>query len=65
MKRHITFLVKKFDSASLTWKIFKKYCRFVSNPFGTSVGDLPLQDNLLQEQFIDLMNDENARSLFS
>ena len=44
---------------------FQKYCRFVNNPFGTSVGDLPSQDNLLQEQFIDLVNDGNARHLFS
>jgi len=44
---------------------FEKYCRFVSNPFGTSVGDLPSQDNLFQEQFIDLVNDGNARRLFS
>ena len=28
-----------------------------------SVGDLPSQDNLLQEQFIDLVNDGNARRL--
>ena len=42
---------------------FQKYCRFVKNPFGTSVGDLPSQDNLLQEQFIDLVNDGNARRL--
>jgi len=44
---------------------FQKYCRFVNNPFGTSVGDLLPQDNLLQEQFIDLVNNGNARSLFS
>ena len=42
---------------------FQKYCRFVKNPFGMSVGDLPSQDNLLQEQFIDLVNDGNARRL--
>ena len=33
--------------------------------FGTSVGDLPSPDTLLQEEFIDLVNDGNARSLFS
>ena len=44
---------------------FQKYCRFVKNPFGTSVGDLPSQDNLLQEQFIDLVNDGNARRLMA
>jgi len=44
---------------------FQKYCRFVNNPFGTSVGDLPSQDHFLQEQFLDLMNDGNARRVFS
>ena len=44
---------------------FQKYCRFVNNPFGTSVGDLPSQDNLLQEQFLDLVNGGNARRVFS
>ena len=43
---------------------FQKYCCFVNKRFGTSVGDLPSQDNLLQEQFIDLVNDGNLR-LFS
>jgi len=57
--------VKKFGNTSLDLEDFQKYCRFVNNPFGTSVGDLPSQDNLLQEQFIDLVNDWNARSLFS
>jgi len=43
---------------------FQKYCRFVNNSFGTSVGNLPSLDNLLQEQFIDLVKNGNARSLF-
>ena len=46
------FLVKKFGCTFLTWKIFKKYCRFVNNPSGTSVGDLLSQGSLLQEEFI-------------
>jgi len=29
-----------------------------------SVGDLPSQDNLLQEQFIDMVNNGNTRILF-
>ena len=43
----------------------KKFGTTSLNPFGTSVGDLLSQDNLLQEQFIDLVNDGNARRLFS
>ena len=61
MKPHISILGKEFRH----FEDFQKYCRFENNPFGMSVGDLPSQDNLLQEQFIDLMNNENARRLFS
>ena len=44
---------------------FQKYCRFLNKPFGTSVENLPSQDNLHQEQFLDLVNDGKGRSLFS
>ena len=62
MKRHISILGKEIRQYL---EDFQKYCRFVYNSFGTSVGDLPSPENLLQEQFIDLVNDGNARSLFS
>ena len=64
MKRHISILGEEIRHYFPDLEDFQKYCRFVNNPFGTSVGDLPSQDNLLQEQFIDLMNDGNARRLF-
>ena len=65
MKRHISILGEEIRQYFLDLGDFQKYCRFVNNPFGTSVVDLPSQDNLLQEQFIDLVNDGNAKSLFS
>ena len=67
MKRHISILGEeiKFSTTSLDLEDFQKYYRFVNNPFGTSVGDLFSQDNLLQEQFIDLVNDGKARNLFN
>ena len=65
MKRHIYILGEEIRHYFPDLTDFQKYCRFLNNPFGTSVGDLPSQDNLFQEQFIDLVNDGNARRLFS
>ena len=65
MKRHISILGKDIRHYFPDLENFQTYCRLVNNLFGTSVGDLPSQDNLLQEQFIDLVNDGNARRLFS
>ena len=66
MKRHISILGEEIRQHFPDLEDFWKYCRFVNNHFGTSVSDLPSQDsNLLQEQFIDLVNDGNARRLFS
>ena len=65
MKRHISILGEEIRHYLPDLEDFQKHCRFVNNPFGTSVGDLPSQDNLLQEQFVDLVNDGNARRLFS
>ena len=65
IKRHISILGEEIRHYFPDLKDFQKYCRFVNNPFGTSVGDLPSQDNSLQEQFIDLVNDRNARRLFN
>ena len=65
MKRHISVLGEEIRHYFPDLKDFQKYCHFVNNPFGMSIGDLPSQDNLLQEQFIDLANDGNPRRLFS
>ena len=65
MKRHISILGEEIRHYFLDLEDFQKYCRFVNNPFGTSVGDLPSQDSLLQKQFIDLVNDGSERRLFS
>ena len=64
IKHYISILGEEIRHYFPDLKDFQNYCRFV-NPFGTSVGDLPSQDNLLQEQFIDLVNDGKARRLFS
>ena len=65
MKRHISILGEEIRHYFPDLEDFQKYCRFVNNPFGTNVGDLSLQDNLLRELFIHMLNDGNARRLFS
>ena len=65
MKQNVSILGEEILQYLPDLKDFQKYCRFVKNLFGTSVGDQPLQDNLLQEQFIDLMTAGNVSSLIS
>jgi len=65
MKLHISILGEEIRCYIPDLEDFHKYSRLVNNPFGTSVGDPPSQDNLLQEQFLDLVNDGNARRVFS
>ena len=62
---HISILVEEIDHYFPDLEDFQKYYRFVNSPFGTSVGDLPSQDKLLQEQLFDLVNDGNAICAFS
>ena len=53
-KRHISIFgegIRPYNFPDL--KDFQKYFCFVHNPFVTNVGDLPSQDNLLEEEFID------------
>jgi len=65
MKRHISILGEEIGHYFPDLDDFQKYYRFVNSPFGTSVGDLPSQDKLLQEQLFDLVNDGNAIRVFS
>ena len=66
MKRHISILGEKMRQFFPDLEDFQWYSHFANNPFGSSVRDLPSQDNLLQEQFIDLVNNWKCeRSLFS
>ena len=65
IKRHISIFSEEIPQHFSDWKNFQKYCCFVNNPYKTCVGDLLSQGTLHQKQFIDLVNDGNARSLFS
>ena len=49
MKRHISIFSEEIWQCFPDLDDFQKYCRFVNNTFGKSIGDLPSQDNSLQE----------------
>ena len=57
MKQHIFILGEEIRQYFPYLEDFQKYCRFLNNPFGTNLGNLPSHDNFLQEQFINLVND--------
>ena len=63
MKCHISILGDKYRLYFSDLQDFQKSYFFI-NPFGTSGRDLP-SENLIQEQFIDLVNDRNARHMLT
>ena len=65
MKCHISILGDKTLCYFSDLQDIQKSCFFINNPFGTSVRDLLSEDNVIQEQFINLMNDGNARCIFT
>ena len=65
MKRHICIPGKEIWQYFPDLEDFRTYRYFVNNSFGTNVGNLPLQDNLLHNKFVDLVNDGNTRNLCS
>ena len=50
MKRYVSICGEEIRQYFPDLEDFQKYGRFVHNTVGTSVGDLPSQDNLRQEQ---------------
>ena len=64
MKRHVSILREDISRYFSDVLEFEKYYRFIHNPFVLSVSDLPSQENLVQEQFIDLVNVGDAKFVF-
>ena len=56
MKRNVSILREEISRYFPDLLEFERYYRFINNPFVLSVSDLPSEDNLVQEQFIDLVN---------
>ena len=59
-----SFLAKKCLTIFLIYENLDKHHRFITNPFELSISDLPSEDNLIQEQFIDLINDGGTKHVF-
>ena len=64
MKRHVSILRDEISRYFPDLLEFEKYYLFINNPFVLSVSDLPSEDNLVQEQFVDLVNDGDAKFVF-
>ena len=65
MKQRISILGEEIQQYFPDLADFQKYCRFVNDPFGTTVRDLPSLDNFFKSSLLILVNDGNTRSLFS
>ena len=64
MKRHVSILREEISRYFPDLLEFEKYYRFINNPFVLFVSDLPSEDNLVHEQFIDLVNDGEQNLFF-
>ena len=64
IKRHVSIPREEISRYFPDLLEFEKYYRFINNLFVLSVSDLPSKDNLVQEQFIDLVNDGDAKFVF-
>ena len=64
MKHHVSILSDKISRYFPDLLELQKYYSFINNPFVLSVSDLSSEDNLVQEQFIDLVNDGDAKCAF-
>ena len=58
MKQPVFVLSKEISYYFLDLQEFDKHYRFITNPFELSISDLP--GNLIQKQFINLINDRGA-----
>jgi hypothetical protein len=64
MKQHVSILSEEISHYFPDLAEFEKYHRFINNPFVLSNSDLPSEDNLIKEQFIDLINYGGAKHVF-
>uniref|UniRef100_A0A0L8FWI9 HAT C-terminal dimerisation domain-containing protein n=1 Tax=Octopus bimaculoides TaxID=37653 RepID=A0A0L8FWI9_OCTBM len=64
MKQHVLILHAEIQRDFTDLQNCKNVHRFITNPFAISVVDLPSEDYVIQEQFIDLLNDGGAKNAF-
>ena len=65
MKQHISMLREEISHYFPNLEEFDKQYRFVNNPFAISINDLPSDNNVVQEQFMDLLNYGGAKHVFT
>ena len=66
MKQHTLMLRKEIRCHFPTLEeYYDKQYRCVNNPFAISINDLPSDDTVIQEQFIELLNDGSAKHIFA
>ena len=65
MKRHVSILCEEITHYFPDLEEFGKYHPFINKQCVlSSINDLPSENNLIQEQFIDFINDEGAKHVF-
>uniref|UniRef100_A0A0L8I4U3 HAT C-terminal dimerisation domain-containing protein n=1 Tax=Octopus bimaculoides TaxID=37653 RepID=A0A0L8I4U3_OCTBM len=62
--RHVLILHAEIQRYFSDLQNFEKVHHFITNPFEISVVDLPSEDYVIKEQFIDLLNDGDAKDAF-
>ncbi len=65
MKQHLEMLIVEFDKYFPNLDEFELQYKFVHFPFSTNVLHLPYDDFNIQEQFIDMINNEEAKHIFN
>ena len=64
MKHHVSILKDEISRYFLDLQECEKYYPFIRNPFILFFSNLLSEDNLVEEQFIDLVNDGDAKCSF-
>ena len=64
MKHHVSVLSNEIFRYFTDLLEFEKYYPFIHNPFVLSISYLPSEDNLVQEQFTQLVSDGDAKCVF-
>ncbi|XP_014771691.1 zinc finger BED domain-containing protein 5 [Octopus bimaculoides] len=64
IKQHVLVLHAEIQRYFPDLQNLEKVHYFITNPFAISVVDVPLEDYVIQEQFIDLLIDRGAKNAF-
>ena len=65
MKCHVSILSKEVSCYFPNLQEFDKLYRFINTSFALKLDDLPSTNNQIQEEFIDMLNDESAKNVYT